>query len=93
MYLLICWPISSSLLQFWFDKQAYAQKLVETAFANWENVEKSDNEISTIVSPPPRIGGMSSCHQGNLVTVDECQSLEFQNTSVSTMLSPKLFAY
>ncbi|XP_010318931.1 calmodulin-binding protein 60 A-like isoform X1 [Solanum lycopersicum] len=66
------------------NQKAYAQKLVETAFANWENVEKSDNEISTIVSPPPRIGGMSSCHQGNLVTVDECQSLEFQNTSGTT---------
>ncbi|KAG5618310.1 hypothetical protein H5410_018134 [Solanum commersonii] len=62
-------------------QKAYAQKLVEIAFANWETVEKSDNEISINVSPSPRIGGMSRCHLGNLVTVDECQSLEFQNPS------------
>ncbi|KAH0762617.1 hypothetical protein KY290_018690 [Solanum tuberosum] len=65
-------------------QKAYAQKLVEIAFANWENVEKSDNEISIKVSPSPRIGGMSRCHLGNLVTVDECQSLKFQNTSGTT---------
>ncbi|XP_049396885.1 calmodulin-binding protein 60 A-like isoform X1 [Solanum stenotomum] len=65
-------------------QKAYAQKLVEIAFVNWENVEKSDNEISINVSPSPRIGGMSRCDLGNLVTVDECQSLEFQNTSGTT---------
>ncbi|KAH0688278.1 hypothetical protein KY284_018831 [Solanum tuberosum] len=37
-------------------QKAYAQKLVEIAFVNWENVEKSDNEISINVSPSPRIG-------------------------------------
>ncbi|KAH0690459.1 hypothetical protein KY289_017817 [Solanum tuberosum] len=65
-------------------QKAYAQKLVEIAFANWENVEKSDNEISINLSPSPRIGGMSRCHLGNLVTVDKCQSLEYQNTSGTT---------
>lgn len=73
----------------------YAHKLVKIAFANWENVEKSDNEISIMddLSPSPKIGGTSRCHLGNLVTVDECQSLAFQNTSVSSTLSPNLFAY
>ncbi|KAH0687104.1 hypothetical protein KY284_017657 [Solanum tuberosum] len=65
-------------------QKAYAQKLVEIAFVNWENIEKSDNEISINVSPSSRIGGMSRCDLGNLVTVDECQSLEFQNTSGTT---------
>ncbi|KAG5618308.1 hypothetical protein H5410_018132 [Solanum commersonii] len=65
-------------------QKAYAQELVEIAFANWENVEKSDNEISINVSRSPRIGGMSRCHLGNLVTVVECQSLEFQNTCGTT---------
>ncbi|KAH0762614.1 hypothetical protein KY290_018687 [Solanum tuberosum] len=70
--------------------KAYAHKLVETAFTNWENVEKSNNEIPFMdhLSPSLELGCMSRCNLGNLVTVDECQSLEFQNTSVSTTFSP-----
>ncbi|KAH0703375.1 hypothetical protein KY285_017653 [Solanum tuberosum] len=63
-------------------RHAYAHKLVETAFTNWENVEKSNNEIPFMdhLSPSLELGCMSRCNLGNLVTVDECQSLEFQNT-------------
>lgn len=56
------------------SQKVYAHKLVETAFANWKNVEKSDNEISAVDHLPP---------SGNLVTVGECK-LEFQNTSGTT---------
>lgn len=84
---IISWPINCSLLEFWFDKQVYARKLVKTAFANWENVQKFDNEISITdhLSPSPKLGDMSRCHLGNLVTVNEHHSLEFRNASVSTL--------
>uniref|UniRef100_M1C9R4 Calmodulin binding protein n=2 Tax=Solanum tuberosum TaxID=4113 RepID=M1C9R4_SOLTU len=63
--------------------KAYAHKLVETAFTNWENVEKFNNEIPFMdhLSPSLELGCMSRCNLGNLV---ECQSLEFQNTCGTT---------
>ncbi|KAM3318975.1 calmodulin-binding protein 60 A [Capsicum chacoense] len=69
-------------------QKVYARKLVKTAFANWENVQKFDNEISITdhLSPSPKLGDMSRCHLGNLVTVNEHHSLEFRNASKSHLI-------
>ncbi|XP_009790157.1 calmodulin-binding protein 60 A-like [Nicotiana sylvestris] len=60
------------------SQKASAHKLVETAFANWENVLKFDREISIKHHLSSSKFSPSSCP-----TVDDCQLSELQNNSKS----------